>query len=205
MEKTTHFFWGEIAPSDHLLQIYETDIMFIDALFSYVKEGIDHGESAVIIATEDHLNALNLKMSSVYDVNSLIDSRKYLPIDAEKLLDRLLENDEISEIKFNAIITDLLNSVNCKKAAKVRILGEMVALLWGMGYRKATMQLEKLWSKFCSSNNISLVCAYPQAGFRQDAVKSIMHICTFHSKLEKKNISSPELMFYGEKFSIGAA
>src|SRR5687767_14092158 len=50
-EDHSHIFWGELAPSEHLIQIYEDDDVFLDALEGFVAEGLGVGESVVVIAT----------------------------------------------------------------------------------------------------------------------------------------------------------
>ena len=45
-------FWGEIAPCDHVVQIYETDEIFINALVGFVGDGINSNDSCIVIATQ---------------------------------------------------------------------------------------------------------------------------------------------------------
>jgi len=58
----------------------------------------------------------------------------------------------------------------------------MVALLWSQGHKGATVQLESLWHEFCNTEAFCLFCAYPKAGFTQDANESIQRICCEHTK-----------------------
>ncbi len=51
-------FWGKIAPADHVVQIYEDDIIFMNALFGYVNTGLLEGDSIIIIATKEHIQTL---------------------------------------------------------------------------------------------------------------------------------------------------
>lgn len=48
-------FWSEIAPCDHVVQIYEDDASFLDTLTGYVGAGINAGDCVVVIATTVHL------------------------------------------------------------------------------------------------------------------------------------------------------
>ena len=38
-------FWGELAPCEHVLQIYDEDAPFMDSLQGFVGEGLARGES----------------------------------------------------------------------------------------------------------------------------------------------------------------
>jgi NAD(P)H-hydrate repair Nnr-like enzyme with NAD(P)H-hydrate epimerase domain len=51
----SEIFWGEIAPCDHVLQIYEDDDIFLDALTGFVGGGINAGDAVIVIATATHL------------------------------------------------------------------------------------------------------------------------------------------------------
>jgi hypothetical protein len=50
-----HSFWGEIAPHDHIVQVYESERNFLDTLEGFVGSGLLTGDSVVVIATAEHL------------------------------------------------------------------------------------------------------------------------------------------------------
>ena len=77
------------------------------------------------------------------------------------------------------------NVISKAKAAgrKVRAFGEMVAILWAGGNKKATTRLEDLWNKFCETEELSLFCAYPKNLLIKNANEDVMHICSCHSKM----------------------
>ena len=176
-------FWGEIAPCDHVVQIYEDDNVFLDMLAGFAGSGINAGDCVVIIATTSHLIALEERLESLgVHVDSLIDNDRYIPLDAEKSLARFMVNDWPDEKRFNEFVTELLKRAH-KYNRQVRAFGEMVALLWAQGHNGATVQLEHLWNQFCDKEAFCLFCAYPKSGFTQDINESIRHICGTHSKI----------------------
>jgi hypothetical protein len=176
-------FWGEIAPCEHVVQIYENDESFLDLLSGFVTDGVNAGECAVVIATAAHLEALEERLgASGYSVRSLMSQNLYVPLDAEKTLSKFMINDWPDEHLFNKVINEVI--VNAKgDGHKVRAFGEMVAILWAKGQVGATVRLEHLWNKFCENEAFSLFCAYPQSGFTQDAAESVLHICSAHTKM----------------------
>jgi hypothetical protein len=176
-------FWGEIAPCEHVVQIYENDESFLDLLSGFVTDGVNAGECAVVIATAAHLEALEERLAaSGYSVRSLMSQNQYVPLDAEKTLSKFMINDWPDEHLFNKVINEVI--VNAKgDGHKVRAFGEMVAILWAKGQVGATVRLEHLWNKFCENEAFSLFCAYPQSGFTQDAAESVLHICSAHTKM----------------------
>jgi hypothetical protein len=176
-------FWGEIAPCEHVVQIYENDENFLDLLSGFVSGGVNAGECAVVIATTAHLAALEERLAALgYFVPSLISKTQYIPLDAEETLSRFMVNDWPDENLFHKVISEVI--VRAKgNSRKVRAFGEMVAVLWAKGHIGATVRLEHLWNRFCENEAFCLFCAYPRSGFTQDAAESVMHICSAHTKM----------------------
>lgn len=191
----TDIFWGEIAPCDHILQIYEDDDAFIETLLGFVTSGLNSGDAVIIIATTEHLSVLNQRLRSQgFDLFSLALKDQYIPLNAEETLSQFMINGWPDENLFYHLIADLLLRAR-KKDRKVRAFGEMVAVLWSQGHSGATVQLEHLWTRFCQSEQFSVLCAYPKVGFTDDLNESLAKICECHSKMiDSNNRQSNELL-----------
>lgn len=193
-KKNMDVFWGEIAPCDHILQIYEDDKAFLHTLQGFVTSGLDAGESVIIIATDEHLEALNQRLRDKgFDLFSMTLTDQYIPLSAREMLSRFMVNGWPDENLFYHLLTGLLVRAR-KRERQVRAFGEMVALLWSQGFSGATVRLEHLWNRFCESEAFSLFCAYPKSGFTDDANQSMMKICGCHSKMIANIAQSHELM-----------
>lgn len=191
----SHFqiFWGEIAPCDHLVQIYENDKTFLNTLEG---DGLLNGESVVIIATREHLNYLNSRLiTQNFDIETLIFNDQYIPLDAEECIAAFMVNDLPDEVLFTRMVTDIMLRAQ-KGNRKVRAFGEMVAILWAQGFTGATVRLENLWHTFQQQKGFCLYCAYPKSGFTEDANASINEICTAHSMvLNGETNPSTEILY----------
>jgi len=176
-------FWAEIAPCDHLVQIYESDSVFINTLAGFVGSGVNSGDCCIIIATENHLRALNRQLESYgVRVDTLIDDTRYLPLVAEEMLSKFMVNGWPDEKLFMQTVSAIIDK--CRRTKRrIRAFGEMVAILWAQGHNGATVHLEHLWNKFCENETLCLFCAYPKAGFTGDINSSVNHICDQHSKM----------------------
>jgi hypothetical protein len=176
-------FWAEIAPTEHVVQIYENDENFLELLSGFVAAGIAAGECSIVIGTSVHLDWLKDDLQSQgLNVNQIIEQGFYLPLDAEQALSKFMVNDWPDENLFVSLVTDLISQAK-RDGKSVRAFGEMVAILWAKGQIGATVRLEQLWNKFCAQEAFCLFCAYPQNGFTQDAAESLGHICSAHTQM----------------------
>lgn len=195
-QSTNEVFWGEIAPCEHVVQIYENDESFIDLLTGFVTSGVNAGECVVVIATAAHLTALEERLLAFgYSIASLIADAKYLPLDAEETLSKFMVHNWPDEHLFNNLISGILEKAKAN-GRRIRAFGEMVALLWAKGQVGATVRLEHLWNKFCENEAFCLFCAYPQSGFTQEAAESVTHICLAHTKMITQGKASGRDVLY---------
>lgn len=189
-------FWGEIAPAEHVIQIYEDQDVFLDTLAGFVGGGINAGDCIIVIATASHLAAVETRLKNFgISVSNLIRDSRYIPLDAHEVLAKFMINGWPDELLFMETVSKLINRANCT-GRKVRAFGEMVAILWAENNSGATVNLEYLWNKFCQKQAFSLFCAYPKSGFTDDLNDSLTQICNCHSKRINGNSSSLTHILY---------
>jgi hypothetical protein len=176
-------FWRELASSEHIVQLYENDKVFLDSLEGFAGSGILAGEAVVLIATEEHLNAIKKRLvNHGFDIASLIASDRFIGLDASETLSKFMVNNWPDEQLFFETVKAVFKRAQ-RNSRKVRAFGEMVAVLWKEGFKDATVQLENLWNQFHKKGAFSLFCAYPKLAFTQDSNTSIHTICCEHSKI----------------------
>jgi len=177
------YFLGEIAPCDHVVQIYENDGVFMDALSGFIGGGIKAGECVIVIATSAHLKALENRLTSYsISVDTLVDDDRYIPLDADETLSKFMIGGWPDEELFMQTVSALIER-GTRKGRRIRAFGEMVAILWAQGLNGATVHLEHLWNKFCAQQKFSIFCTYPKTGFTRDINTSISNICGCHTKM----------------------
>ncbi len=177
-------FWGELAPREHSVQIYGNDTAFMDALEGYVSAGLRRGESVILISTAAHLHEIEKRLrASWLDIDRARWEARYVALLAKETLSRFMVGDMPDETLFNQVVSGLLDHARGPGNRKVRLSGEMVAVLWAQGNCAAAIALEGLWNRLQSEKEFPLFCAYPRDGFMGDAAASIHSVCAQHSRI----------------------
>lgn len=178
----TQHFWGEVAPTHHLVQIYDEEAPFLDSLESFLTEGLEAGDGVVVIATQPHRTSLEARLTARgVNVAQLRKADRYVDLDADETMKLFMVDAWPDEARFRDTIAKLIARASAAHTRTVRAFGEMVALMWAQGQCAATVRLEHLWHRICEKENLALLCAYPQSGFTTDVASSIRQICDAHS------------------------
>jgi len=174
-------FWNDIARFDHVLQLYENDVIFIDTLIGFVESTIRANQIAIVIATNSHLTALEAQLENHgHTIEKLIADHIFIPVSAEDTLDEVFVDDSVDENRFMQVLSNFLDHAKHNQK-KVRVFGEMVALLWAQGNKDAALQLEHVANRISKQEAFIRYCAYPKELFTADG--SDKSVCDCHSKI----------------------
>jgi MEDS: MEthanogen/methylotroph, DcmR Sensory domain len=180
----TETFWGELQPSEHSVQIYGSETIFMDALEGYASAGLRRGESVVLISTAAHLHELEKRLRANWlDLDRARWENRYVALLAQETLSRFMVDEMPDESLFNTVAGDILERARGVKKRRVRAFGEMVALLWKAGNCAGAIALEGLWNKVQAEEKFPLFCAYPREGFMGESSASIRSVCATHSRI----------------------
>jgi len=176
-------FWRELAPCDHLVQIYSNERVLLDSLEGFVAGGIAEDEAVIVIATPGHRQELDRRLKARgIDIAAAKADGCYQLLDAQATLAEFMLDGWPNDDRFHAVIERLLARPR-REGRRVRAFGEMVALLWANGHKGATVRLEYLWHELCEVERFSLLCAYPKSGFKKDPAASLHDIFAAHSRV----------------------
>jgi signal transduction histidine kinase/ActR/RegA family two-component response regulator len=175
---------GHPADNDHLVHFYESDGFLLDSLSQFISSGLSNGETALVVATAQHLAQLQAKLAEQdFDVLQLTLLGRYISLDAEKVLADLTSDGALSAARFKESFGNLLAKVTSEQRY-LRVFGELVALLWSQGRYAEAIELEELWNGVLQTKQFSLYCAYPLSGFvGPDLSDSLKQICSTHSRI----------------------
>src|SRR5690606_20646677 len=92
--KSMEDFWGNVSPSEHVLQLYEDHEEFFSVLAGYVSAGLRSGDAVVVIATPNHLAGLEERLRQQgFDLFTLGLRDQYIPLDADETLSQFVVDD----------------------------------------------------------------------------------------------------------------
>ncbi|HUO45052.1 MAG TPA: MEDS domain-containing protein [Burkholderiales bacterium] len=178
-QKNGRFFWGRLAPGEHVVQIYKSDEQFIACLEAFVAEGLEQNECVIVIATRSHLSALEHGLRKRgCDLDHSND--QYIAFDAHETLARLVPGKSPDEACLEKFMVELFARI---RGRQIRAFGEMVAILWSRGDYETTLLLEQLWDKIARREKFPIFCAYPASSFSGKLEEPVRAICEVHSKV----------------------
>jgi hypothetical protein len=168
--------WGRMVTGKHVCQVYASDAVFLDALAGYVDFGLRNDEAVIVIATDDHVKALEGRIGDMGGDGRLIT------LGAHETLRQFMVNGWPDEQRFMRTIGDVIRRAR-GDGRGVRAFGEMVSLLWNKGHYAATVHLEHLWNRLLENEQLSLFCAYPRSCFTKGPFESIDDLNSLHSRV----------------------
>lgn len=173
--------WTEIGKSDHFVHFYETDAFLMDLLSTFIEMGLKAGDACIVFATESHRKDLEARLEAYADITAAREGGHFVSYDAAETLLKFIGDDQSPDPgRFAETIGEIV-SRGAKGERRVRVFGEMVALLWKDGNRNAAIQLEQLWNQLRETHQFALFCAYPLEVFLSHSLDSRLNdVCAQH-------------------------
>jgi PAS domain S-box-containing protein len=180
--------WDIPASHGHSVQFYEDDSFLVEGLSRFIGAAILAGDSAIVIATRAHRDALSEHLASKgLDLEAAIRQGRFLSLDAAETLGQFMVNGQPSASRFHATVGSLIRQLSGGvqgEQRRIAAFGEMVALLWAEGKPDAALELERLWNGLSETHTFQLHCAYPMSLFSQAGDAADMEkICREHSSV----------------------
>jgi PAS domain S-box-containing protein len=174
--------WGELGASDHVILVYEADAHLIEAVSHFVSTGLVAGEAAIVVATLPHREQLEARLRTHgVDCATASAQGRYVALDAAETLAQFTVDGWPDAQRFVDVVGDIIARTQLRYP-RVRVFGEMVALLWAAGHSDATLHLEALWHDLLKTHTFPLLCAYPIDSFVKGVHAQPFHaICAAHS------------------------
>lgn len=178
-----HAHVSEMSASTHFVQFYETDPFLLDSLSAFIRAGLGMGDVCIVLATEEHRTLLEQRLqASALDLAAATTEGAYLALDASEMLSKFMVDGLPEPRRFAEVMGGLITRA-AKEQRRIRIFGEMVALLWAAGNHAGAVRLEALWNELPAiTPPFSLFCAYAMPEFAGEGYEALFAtICRQHS------------------------
>ena len=169
-------------PRDHVVHFYQHDDELVATVVDFLVDGLHSDAAAVVVATTVHLLAVETALirRGIDVVAARIDG-SLVTVDADEALSRFLIDGWPSFDAFATEVGGIIRALT-DSGRRVKVFGEMVALLWDAGHVAAAIELEKLWNEFGRDVPFSLLCGYPAQSVSRDGTEdAFLQVCSCHS------------------------
>src|SRR5437660_2587568 len=174
----------ELPIRTHLVQFSEDDASLIDAVSAFIGAGLEAGETCLLVATPSHRQSLEQRLQADgFDLALARDSGTFVSKDAAATLQSFLIDGEPDPIRFAEVVEPFIKEA-AQRNRRVRVFGEIVALLWAQGKQATAIRLEDLWNELLTRSSFLLFCAYPLqavSGSKHEA--KFAQICQRHAHI----------------------
>lgn len=165
----------------HMVGFFDTDADLVAELSRYVGEGLDAGESVVVVATEPHLAAVAAVLVQYgVDPATMRAAGRYVPLDAARMLTGFMVDGTPDPERFATTVGSVIDAA-AAGGCTVRVYGEMVGLLWEQGNVTGALTLESLWNAALDSGQFVLLCGYSAATLADGDLPEVHQVCELHS------------------------
>ena len=166
---------------DHFVQLYADDASLIESLATFAGGALRGDDAAILVATPEHRNAVaGVLAADGLDLEELSKSDRYFSLDAAHTLATFLVDGRPNGPRFAAVIGALLDRA-AAGGRRVRVFGEMVALLWDSDDVAGAIVLEEMWNDLAVTRSFDLFCAYPTRSFGEADASLLAEVCHRHS------------------------
>jgi hypothetical protein len=174
------------ASAAHTVLFYKDDAELLDTLAQSVCAAVTAGNSAIVIATADHHDALFARLkglcSEAYD--AILEARLFL-LDAEETIARFMLDGQPDPALFADVLGANINQLVANARGEnpsVFVFGEMGPLLWEQGNHAAALRLEQFGNQLLASCPANILCAYSTRLFPDGTQPHpAAEICALHS------------------------
>jgi DcmR-like sensory protein len=165
----------------HAVRFYEDAETLSRIVGSFLAEGFQASQPAVVIATPVHRAAIESRLAErSLDVNRLVAEGALHMLDADEVLAEFMVDGMPDAGRFHrAIVPVIQKACGGRKECIVRAYGEMVDVLWKADQTVAATRLETLWNVLANNHAFSLLCGYAMGSVYKNA--AVEEICSHHS------------------------
>lgn len=174
------------GPAGHVVQLYQDDGFFGEAVSHFAIAGLLKQESIIIVATKPHWTNISGRLSSKgFDFDELRRRGQMILLDADETLPRFLDNNMPDARTFKGIAHATIDKARCGgRYPHVRWWGEMVNVLYVDGNSQGSNRLEELFDEVAHEKSIAIFCSFLMDKYDPKIYDGpLQNVCRTHAHL----------------------
>jgi DcmR-like sensory protein len=180
--------WRELLaePGDdgHIVQLYQDDNFYSEAISHFAAEGIVRGESIILVATRPHWENISRRMESKgFETAELFHRGQLTLLDADATLPKFMAGNDPDGNIFKPLARQTIAKARAGgKYPRVRWWGEMVNVLYVNGNPRGSNRLEQLFDQVAHEESIAIFCSFLMDKFDPKIYEEAFgNVCKTHS------------------------
>jgi diguanylate cyclase (GGDEF)-like protein/PAS domain S-box-containing protein len=172
---------GNALPGSHVAEFYATEPALVQSVCDFLVPALMSVDAVIVIATPFHQASFDGALQGAgVDLDDARRRGQYVTLDAVTLASAFIVDGAFDPARFESEMRAIIYRLG-RGDGRLRIYGEIVAVLWAQGLHDAAIALEDAWNELAEVAPFSLFCAYPMHAFDQQDLEKFQAVCLRHS------------------------
>jgi len=175
---------SEPGENGHIVQLYQDDDFYGEAISHFAAEGLTRGESIILVATKPHWKNISGRLRGKgLNTEHLFRDGQLTLLDADETLPKFMAGNLPDGGIFKPLARDTIAKARAGgKFRRVRWWGEMVNCLYVEGNAAGSNRLEQFFDEVAHEENIAIFCSFLMDKFDPKIYEEAFgNLCRTHS------------------------
>lgn len=175
---------AEPGDNGHIVQLYQDDDFYGEAVSHFAAEGLVRGESVILVATKPHWENISRRLRGKgFNLESLFGDGQLTLLDADDTLPKFMAGNDPDGRIFKPLAKQTIAKARAGgKYPRVRWWGEMVNVLYVEGNRHGSHRLEEFFDEVAHEESIAIFCSFLMDKFDPEIyLEAFGNVCCTHS------------------------
>jgi len=175
---------AEPGEDGHIVQLYQDDDFYGEAISHFAAEGFVRGESIILVATKPHWQNISGRLRNKgFDTEQLFRQGQLTLLDADATLPRFMAGNMPDGSIFKPLAKATIEKARAGgKYPRVRWWGEMVNVLYVNGNPQGSHRLEEFFDEVAHEERIAIFCSFLMDKFDPKIYdEAFGNVCRTHS------------------------
>lgn len=153
---------SEPGENGHIVQLYQDDDFYGEAISHFAGEGLTRGESIILVATQPHWKNISGRLRGKgFDTEQLFRDGQLTLLDADETLSKFMAGNLPDGDIFKPLARQTIARARADgRFRRVRWWGEMVNCLYVDGNVAGSNRLEQFFDDVAHEENIAIFCSF---------------------------------------------